>query len=114
MGTARYTPGPWAVEDPFGPDQYSIVQDGLEAYEWRFIAHVPVGIPAEGLCPRQEAQANARLMAAAPDFYRAAMLRREYEAMPADRGGVNGPKGRARAAWLAAEEAAIAKADGRS
>lgn len=68
MSKAKHTPGPWVVEDPFGTDMYSIVQDGLEVHEWQFIAHVPVGIPAEGLMPRQEARANADMMIAAPDM----------------------------------------------
>lgn len=64
---AKHTPGPWVVETPM-PDEYAIVQAGLETYEWQFIATVSVGIPAEGLMPRQEAKANARLIAAAPDL----------------------------------------------
>jgi len=58
--------------------------------------------------------ANARLIAAAPDLLHAIRLRHAYDSLPVDRGGSNGPKGRAKAAWLAAEAAAIAKAEGRS
>lgn len=68
MSKAAHTPGPWAVEDPMGPNEYAIVQDGLQPYEWQFIAVVEVGIPSEGLMPRQEARANARLIAAAPEM----------------------------------------------
>ncbi|NKC48985.1 hypothetical protein HED54_14780 [Ochrobactrum anthropi ATCC 49188] len=44
----------------------------MKSYEWQFIAHVHIGIPAEGMMPRQEALANARLIAAAPELYEAA------------------------------------------
>ena len=64
----QFTPGPWVLEQPLGPDQYTIVQKGLATYEWQFIATVSVGIPAEGLMPMQEAKANARLIATAPDL----------------------------------------------
>jgi hypothetical protein len=68
---SKHTPGPWDIETPFEPDSYSIVQAGLEAYEWQFIAQIPVGIPADGMFPRQEAKANARLIASAPDLLEA-------------------------------------------
>lgn len=59
MSKTAHTPTPWAVEDPFGPEQYSIVQDGLAAYDWQFIAHVPVGNLVDGEFPRMQAEANA-------------------------------------------------------
>nr|WP_313010796.1 hypothetical protein [Brucella intermedia] len=74
MAETKYTKGPWDWETPLGDDCYSIVQAGLKSYEWQFIAHVHVGIPAEGMMPRQEALANARLIAAAPDLYEALKL----------------------------------------
>jgi hypothetical protein len=43
-------------------EEFAIVQSGLEAYEWQFIAVCPVGTPAEGGFPRQNAKANAALI----------------------------------------------------
>lgn len=103
MTTAAQSPGPWkAVKEPHGPIDIFDSND-----------HDIVTLYGSIANPARQ-QANARLIAAAPDFYNAAMLRRVYEALPADRGGVNGPKGKARTAWLEAEEAAIAKAEGRN
>lgn len=59
-----------------------------------------------------ESLANARLIAAAPQLYEAARLHMAYEELPPDRGGKNGRKGKALAAWLAAEATALAKAEG--
>lgn len=71
MSKPAFTPGPWSIETPLGGDAYSIVQSGLQAYEWQFIAHIPVGTPAEGKMPRYEARANSRLIAAVPDMVEA-------------------------------------------
>jgi len=53
---------------------------------------------------------EARLIAAAPRLLAALRLYDHWAAMPQDRGGKNGPKGRAHAAFLAAKDAAIAEA----
>lgn len=71
MSKPAFTPGPWSIETPLGDAAYSIVQSGLQPYEWQFIAHVPVGTPAEGMMPRYEARANARAIAAVPDMVEA-------------------------------------------
>lgn len=55
----------------------------------------------------RNAEANARLAAAAPELLEALILHREYETLPADRGGPNGPKGQAHARWIAARDAAL-------
>jgi DNA-directed RNA polymerase subunit RPC12/RpoP len=55
---ARHTPTPWSVETPMD-EEFAIVQSGLEAYEWQFIAVCPVGTPDEGGFPRQNAKLNA-------------------------------------------------------
>jgi hypothetical protein len=62
---SKHTAGPWTVETPMD-EELSIVQAGLEAYEWQFIATCPIGTPADGSFSRQQAKANARLIAAAP------------------------------------------------
>ncbi|CAL8981576.1 hypothetical protein RHODGE_RHODGE_02863 [Rhodoplanes serenus] len=72
MSTTTHTPGPWTVEDPLGPESLWIVEAGKEPHEWRCIAmvcrddlddhddfDVPIGAG--------EQQANARLIAAAPE-----------------------------------------------
>lgn len=67
MSNTSHTPGPWAVEDPFG-DYLSIVV-GDETYDWRFVAHVHTDIEkGSSVRPIGKAQmaANARLIAAAP------------------------------------------------
>ena len=55
---AKHTPTPWSVETPMDED-LSIVQSGLHAHEWQFIAVCPVGTPAEGAFSRQQSKRNA-------------------------------------------------------
>lgn len=72
----KFTPGPWAVQDPMGRDiGFWIVQDGLPTYEWSCIATVHYD-DAEARKDRRrrfismaEQNANADLIAAAPDLY---------------------------------------------
>lgn len=71
-----FTSGPWCVEAPFGggatdEGDLSIVQAGLQTYEWQFIAHLPYGPPSEGAVPLAQVKANARLIAAAPELLEA-------------------------------------------
>lgn len=71
--SAKHTPGPWKVEDPLGPDILSIVAGGPEVYKWKHVAQIGVD-PTEDdheygtVIERDEAHANARLIAAAPDL----------------------------------------------
>lgn len=66
--TAKHTPGPWTVEDPMGPDILSIVEAGKRSYEWRFIATVSLDDDEDDDIPRREAEANAILLAEAPNL----------------------------------------------
>lgn len=62
----QHTPGPWSVEDPMD-HELMILESGKEAYEWRTIAGCPW--PTErGDISRRQVEANAHLMAAAPDM----------------------------------------------
>lgn len=67
MSTKTHTPGPWDVETPF--DGFSIVEAGKPTFEWRFIAHVPT--EKENGIHFLEAEANARLISAAPNLLEA-------------------------------------------
>lgn len=111
---AKHTPGPWEIEDPLGPETIWIVEAGKETHEWRAIAMLPASMPDDAeehplLMPERDA--NARLIAAAPDMLEALRLHAAYEALPTDRGGKHGPKGKAHAAWIAARDAALSKTE---
>lgn len=66
---SAHTPGPWTVERPMD-FELSIVEAGKQTYEWKFIASIPLrdfDMPEMDF-HRAQAQANARLIAAAPDL----------------------------------------------
>ena len=74
----KHTPGPWAFEDPMGRDVgLWIVQGGLPTYEWSCIAMVTADDAETRKDGRKrhitfvEQQANARLIAAAPELLEA-------------------------------------------
>jgi len=67
-----HTLGPWSVEDPF-EEELTIVQTELPTYRWRTIASIPLG-DLEGGLPQEQVNANARLIAAAPDMLAALKL----------------------------------------
>jgi hypothetical protein len=68
--TAQFTPGPWSVQDPLGPEQLSIVAGDAPA-TWVDIAQIGVD-PLEDYSPTAaQAHANAHLIAAAPALYEA-------------------------------------------
>lgn len=66
---SEHTPGPWTIESPLS-DQMSIVEAGKLSHEWRFIAQVDNGDLEDGF-PQEVAEANAKLIAAAPDLLEA-------------------------------------------
>jgi len=74
VGEARHTPGPWAWETPLGEHCPWVVQDGKQAYEWDPIAtlgyYTEEG-PPTGSEAFQRLQANAQLIATAPDMLEA-------------------------------------------
>lgn len=65
----QYTSGPWTVEDPM-KGELSIVQANKPTYEWRFIASIPDADLEDGF-PQETVEANARLIAAAPELLEA-------------------------------------------
>jgi len=69
MGNATHTPGPWTIEDPFGDDSLAIVI-GEQTYDWRFVATVHMDLEKGGAVKpigKAQMEANARLIAAAPE-----------------------------------------------
>lgn len=69
----KHTPGPWHVETPMD-ECFSIVDDAKQVYDWKMVANVTWDHKDEREpgCPfitKREAEANARLIAAAPDLY---------------------------------------------
>ena len=70
----EHTPGPWAWETPMGENCPWIVQAGKEAFEWEPIATLGDCLE-DGPSRRSKAfrriQADARLIAAAPDLLEA-------------------------------------------
>jgi hypothetical protein len=104
---ARHTPGPWSVEDPID-HELSIVEAGKPTHEWQFIACVPHGGKSEGDFPRVTAEANARLIAAAPELLEVLRIYAAYDEY------INGVEGDPSTDRLQKAKAAIAKAEGRS
>lgn len=102
---SKHTPGPWRKRKGFS--------SGAEVYPARRVAK-PFK-PAE-ICEisdlYDEWRANADLIVAAPDLLAALLLHVAYESTPADRGGNDGPKGKAWTAFIEARDKAIAKAKG--
>lgn len=75
MADSKHTPGPWSVEDPMGADVgLWIVQSDLEPRQWSSIAIVTDDEDGQArdeggrFIGRAEQEANARLIAAAPDM----------------------------------------------
>lgn len=67
-----HTPGKWEIERPFD-FELTIVEAGKQAYEWKFIATIPLPEKDDGnvSLPRNTCHANARLIAAAPELLEA-------------------------------------------
>jgi hypothetical protein len=70
MTETKFTPGPWIVQDPLGPDQLSIVA-GDDPATWADIAQIGVEPCDEHSPTKEQAHANALLIAASPDLYAA-------------------------------------------
>ena len=117
MTEPKWTPGPWRVgiDDDGNPLSGRPCVDAAAEYDCT-IVHFAGFVQEYWRSARgdREIHANARLIAAAPELYEALRLHKVYEETPTDRGWTNGPKGKARAAWLAARDAAMAKAEGRA
>lgn len=75
MSGAKFTPGPWAFEDPMGPDDIWIVKDGVNPEQWEPLANVNhvsrTDSGAAMLISWAEQKANARLIASAPELLEA-------------------------------------------
>lgn len=67
--SAGFTPGPWVVEDPFDFEM-SVVANGDKAPDdWTFIAGCKWPDEDDHDITSREVQANASLIAAAPELY---------------------------------------------
>lgn len=85
----KTTKGPWAVQDPMGPEILSIVADEQRhVYEWKHVAQIGVDVNREDdedektPIPPNEAEANADFIAHAPTdiaFLLSALRRMELE-----------------------------------
>jgi hypothetical protein len=65
----RFTPGPWRIEDPMGPETLSVVHGEGGPADWIFIAWVDVcGDDGEVNVTPEEGWANAALIARAPEL----------------------------------------------
>lgn len=108
--STKHTPGPWSVEDPMGPELLQIVANAnAPVYEWRWIAQVGTEEPEDRFdVPPDEARANARLIAAAPEMYEAL---KAQDALMKSAGTISDAAIREATAKM---RAAIAKAEGRS
>lgn len=96
MNPQTHTRGPWCIETPC--DGFSIVEADKPAHEWRFIAHIPVD--KENGIPLQEVEANAQLIASAPEMFSAlancyATARRQAARLSRE----HAPDGKAVEAW---------------
>jgi hypothetical protein len=68
MTQAAHTPGPWAIEDPMGPDSLWIVQASKPTHEWFPIAVCNMPDEDDHLFTSANVNANIRLIAAAPEL----------------------------------------------
>lgn len=92
-----------------------VVRDGANPSDLRLTSdrrrHV-AKVYAMSAAEDDDAIAIARLFQASPALLKAEVMRRAYEALPTDRGGPNGPKGKARSQWIAAANEAYLQAMG--
>ena len=122
MSASKHTPGPWRLEaDPAHFDSLTTVTGGqrMNANQHAWPAH-PLTVQVGGMAALHEMQANARLIAAAPELLEALKLWLDIHDKPA---GFIGKFGKSLTEAIAAQEvkvnaaaaaarAAIAKAGG--
>ena len=117
-----YTKGPWELSgktDWSGNDKVQHMTYVGEIIENHDTADYRGGIcrlqSAEHIkgITTEECEANAHLIAAAPDMYEALEAYGDYLSTPSDRGGKNGPKGKAHDKFISLKNAALAKAEGK-
>jgi hypothetical protein len=68
MNTFKHTPGPWAR---IGTTVYALMHDGWKRGVEQFKNRFTVQVQRDRECSEEEAEANARLIAAAPDLLEA-------------------------------------------
>ena len=119
MENAKHTAGPWTWAEDHPQNAcvsiYGSADWGLTSIASLYNAPEDMGATqdANGVWGDHPARrANARLIAAAPELLEALKLYDAYRALPTDRGGASGAKHQAYAAFIAAKDAAIAKAKG--
>lgn len=112
--STKHTPGPWSVFTGLGGSSYIFPGIESEASGCSVIIFGEKDGDESGVRGRSpdEARANARLIAAAPDLLEALRLWQVWDDTPRDRGGKLGPKGLAWTAFDNARKASIAKATG--
>lgn len=74
MSAIKHTPGPWNVELPLEDICFSIVDDADEVYDWKMVANASWDdeedrTPGHPFVTKEEAEANAYLIAAAPQLF---------------------------------------------
>jgi hypothetical protein len=94
----KHTPGPWSVSPPIGEGDFAVLSKGVNAGGNFYVATLPNGSHAE-------AEANARLIAAAPE------LLRELKGFVSRWSFPKPPTGDDLRIYLDAARAAIAKAE---
>ena len=106
-----HTPGPWVIEtDEDAPGEVYISARAANPEWWQF-ARVWVAVEGE---PEPDGEANARLIAAAPEMYEAPKIAVEYIGKIDGTMAFTRPDERLTATDLATCRAALAKAEGRS
>ena len=102
---SAHTPGPWRITDRYGVLTYQVGIDGRTVCTvWpRQQGHRPSGVDTE---PWPEGEANARLIAAAPELLDALRAAVDLYGKPGGPWNVPGPVG----TWIEQARAAIAAA----
>lgn len=72
MSAPKHTAGPWAVEDPMDHGLTIVANPDAPVYKWKWVAMCDWPTEDEQSLTSAEVKANARLIAAAPDYDAAA------------------------------------------